>query len=187
MIGIDQGDGYDVPAEQRPVRHRPTPAIAHALFAQPGDVLTWGDEGDPNARYRWDGESWQPLQVGDVCRNTRDGSAMIWAGATAGWRKPLVHRMEVEELAAVIDPEISTLVDDQPRVDHAMFLAERILAYGYTHTLRAPAIQASIWHFPEVPYKVGDPVDVTWTNGRTTRHIIDEIHEDGSLRLRNRP
>lgn len=186
-------DGADYPPfpagrpQPEPVaRRRPTPAVAHGLFSQVGDVVTWGDETDSNAKYRWDGEAWQDLQVGDVCRNARDGSAMIWGGPVAGWRKPLVDRSDVDELAAVIEPEYAHLSDDQPRVDHAAFLARRILEHGYTHTLRAPAVSPVAWHFPTVPYRVGDPVDVTWSNGKTTRHTVEAIAEDGSIHMRNR-
>jgi hypothetical protein len=177
---------HGVPAEQQTARRRPTAAVAHGLFSQVGDVVTWGDEVDANAKYRWDGETWQDLQVGDVCRNARDGSAMIWGGPVAGWRKPLVSRADLDELATVIDPKYPEYVDNQPRVSEVAYIAQRILDHGYMHTLRAPAISPVAWHFSTVPYQVADLVDVTWSNGRTTRHTIEAIGDDGTLRLRNR-
>lgn len=176
--------GRTVPAAH--AQGRPTRAVALMLFAQPGDIVTWGDLNDVNARYRWDGETWQPLQVGDVCRNARDGSAIIWGGPVAGWRKPHVSRADVDELAAVLDPEYPNYSDEQAQVSYVAALAERALAHGYIHTLRAPAVQPASYHFPRVPYQAGDPVDVTWSNGRTTRHIIEAVSPEGVLTMRNR-
>ncbi len=167
----------------------PSPATAHALFAQSGDVIEW----TAGARFRWTGQEWRPLQLGDTCRNARDGSAMTWT--TKGWQAAHVSNAQVDDLARVLRPELANAVDrgivageDIP-VDvqwmETREAARRAIAHGYIHTLIRPERRIQAYRLPRIPAQVGDPVDVTWSDGKTTHHRITAVSPTGELGLRN--
>lgn len=145
---------------------RPTSRVALALFAQPGDVVTW-DEG---RRWRWDGSQWQQLAPGDVCRNARDGSAMIWTGDH--FEAPHVDNSQRDELAELLSTAANlTLV-------YARHVAEQLLRHGYTHTLNAPALQPITYTSHNLPPQPGDQITITWSNGAHITRTLTGYGED---------
>lgn len=157
---------------------KPTAHTARALFAQVGDVVTWSGD----VSWRWDGEQWHQVQPGDVCRNARDGSAIVWTGDS--WKPPRVDNYHVDQLARFLDPSL----DQRPETRELMReLARRALAAGYVFALDRPDMHPAAYHVPRLDLQPGDLVDITWTNGRTTHHVVHKLNPDGPPTLRGLP
>jgi len=151
----------------------PGPILARSLFAQPGHVV------EMDGQWRWNGEEWLPLQPGDICRHGQTGASLLWTGQE--WKLPTWSKSDRDELAAVIDPEAFSGQDTEDathweiRRALARESARRALVHGYVLSTRLAALEPVVYHTKGLGYEVGDRVDVTWSNGRRTRHEVIEI------------
>lgn len=154
---------------------KPTSALGHALHAQYGDVYTTDD----TTRYRWDGTDWQPLQLGDVCRNAKNGAAMVWDGVR--FHAPNPTHSQIDELANVMAPKVFQPTPDQHPLDKIMDqnvvreAARRVLQHGYVHALNRPTIHPVAYHTRTLVLQEGDQVDVMWSTGRRTTHLVTHL------------
>lgn len=164
-----------------PHHSRPDPGVAYAHNSQPGDVIEWAG----GVTWRWNGEEWRQLEPGDLCRNPRDGSSMVWSGDRfTPW---MVSPDRVNQLARLLDPDAYALDMDalEPHIRQQLqrrrsgleYMAQRAISHGWVNALDRPVATPAAYHVTSLDFQVGDPVDITWSNGITSHHQVVDLDD----------